>query len=1789
MMLAFAVVAALTSLAAGETDTRPYEFRLVDRRTDFVPPLVEFEKNEKWRIETKNAEASFDVTAKRRLFGAGSGELNYRATGPDAGVRISPPSPVRLPDNGFDTVSAWVRGPRWTHGANSQTTNPAPVLVSVFRTKDDRRIEIPMQPVRWMDWHWVVHRLTAAERRDLAGASFDGFAVYGFVEQTFSAIHFDNFAVWRDEMKPLSFEKRPRRNIKPLAGADQGLNTGIGRLKFPTRETTILPPSPKGRGADFRYAANTNGPAFFVRCPDGSEADVFADGGVLLMEDAHGEPVSPAKAMEIERGLSDDGEFVRWRYTAPDGTVAVVRWTFRRWGNSLVIDAFGEEGRVCEVSPGDVGGVKVAQAFTVPYLVMGPDTAPLKDSKRAPVTVFGGGARPFFRHCSADWYRTNASRIEGEHGPSGRARLRMVYRKRSDGTRVALSERFFVNVSDEFEDVLPSIPNPVSPLKHVTGSRLWRAHGSSDRARDAHFWRSMHRYGIRQVVVNDHETAWRDGGESYTMRTEFAPGRGGDEGQLKFTRLMREELGYVYGPYNNFWDAAPVNSRFSIDDVTRLSDGSMLESWMRTYAPKIANARAWTEKLVPEVQRKMGGLFNTSYCDCHTAGSPWARTDYDARVPGAATLSASFFATAEMLMAQKRHWNGPVFSEGAMRMFYAGIIDGNYADDRGYNFNDWPWIVDFDLRELHPRECDFGMGTLSMFRRSPVVMEQRHYLAHFKSDRDREELVDRFLAATLAFGHMGLLLADFCFDPPRVFGEAYGMENPRRFDFAGGMPIAWRSYFMTQAVAARYSMANAEEIRYADADGSLQTSTKAILSGAIRRQQVAVKYTGGIFVAANGNASERMRANFGGIDINLPPRSWRAWTADGEVLSESSDTGASRSDYCHSPDYIYIDGRGKRAAWPKARGVGPAVCRTDGEGWEIIILGGGDCEFKIPGAKALALDFDGKEIGEAKSRLDADGWYSVVPVKGAFSYRVSRREAAAPVTVRERTLTLPTYPFGDPDPVPPIAEKRYPYFRFDGSSQASLSHPWKTVELSNGRISLDVMPEAGGKVWGATDLATGFDFIYRNHSAKFRNIAMRGPWWSGGIEFNFGIIGHGPFTSTPVDYCVRTNADGSASVFVSMTEAICRTVWQVEVRLGRGSDFFETRTRWYNASLLPVPYYQWMNSAQKLTADSCFEFPGSNEIGHQGDAHPWPIDANGRNLSSYAANAFGGNKSYHVINGDARIFGLWYPSLKLGFMHENAVGEKYGRKLWLWTQSREGAIWEDLLTDCDGQYAELQSGRAFNQPRFNTVKTPFKHPTFSPGRTDSFTEKWGVVRDRSAYAVKTPEAAPRPTLAPADFNWSSAYGRFLRGQQALREREDALGEKELRAALELDAHFVPALAELALLSVRRGDYSAAIAYADRALAVDTYDAAANYAAGFASFAGGDSATARERLGLAAYSAEYRNAARSLMARISLREGEYFSSAEMAERVLGADAGNRDALLAQVVALRKAGRRERALEAAEAALEIWPLFHAVRREAELLRGGSGLEWRNGVGGEFPEESFLEIGDWYAESGLEEDARDCWMAAGASPVAKLRLGEYAAAQALPMPRLFPYRREDVACLDRALSANASWKFKYYRAVLAASFQDDRLADELLASCGNEPHDAAFYLFRARRGKAESRLADLKRAEELGGGWRVYRDMAAFYAERGDWANSALAAEKGLKRSPKCNALEIAYARALNGCGRWRDTVKLLEGVDILPSEFGDNACDLWQEAWRKLGDEKMAATYPESLGKGAPYKR
>jgi hypothetical protein len=336
--------------------------------------------------------------------------------------------------------------------------------------------------------------------------------------------------------------------------------------------------------------------------------------------------------------------------------------------------------------------------------------------------------------------------------------------------------------------------------------------------------------------------------------------------------------------------------------------------------------------------------------------------------------------------------------------------------------------------------------------------------------------------------------------------------------------------------------------------------------------------------------------------------------------------------------------------------------------------------------------------------------------------------------IREESIELNTYPYSDPDPVAHPENLFYPYFKFDGYARTGQSRQWKAVTLENDYIRVTVIPDIGGKVWGAVEKSTGKEFIYFNHSAKFRNIAMRGPWTAGGIEMNFGIIGHAPTTASPIDYCTRDNRDGSVSCFVSAFDMITRTWWQVEINLPPDKAYFTTSTTWSNTTSFPRPYYHWMNAGYRAADDLRFIFPGQYYLGHEGDAHQWRLDEQGRDLSRYSAHAFGGAKSMHVMGNYNEFYGAYYASDDFGSVHYSPFSDKLGMKIFLWGLSRSGMIWEDLLTDTDGQYVELQSGRLYNQAVTESGRTPFKQYSFEPNATDQWTEYWYPVKATGGIA-----------------------------------------------------------------------------------------------------------------------------------------------------------------------------------------------------------------------------------------------------------------------------------------------------------------------------------------------------------------------------------------------------------------------------------------------------------------------
>ncbi|MDO5565829.1 MAG: DUF5107 domain-containing protein, partial [Planctomycetia bacterium] len=122
-------------------------------------------------------------------------------------------------------------------------------------------------------------------------------------------------------------------------------------------------------------------------------------------------------------------------------------------------------------------------------------------------------------------------------------------------------------------------------------------------------------------------------------------------------------------------------------------------------------------------------------------------------------------------------------------------------------------------------------------------------------------------------------------------------------------------------------------------------------------------------------------------------------------------------------------------------------------------------------------------------------------------------------------------------------------------------------------------------------------------------------------------------------------------------------------------------------------------------------------------------------------------KSYHILGAPSEFYGAYWHDSKYGVASYLSMDAKRGRKIWMWGLSRQGMIWEDLLTDKPaGQYVEIQAGRLFNQCRGESSFTPFKDREFAPYSTDLWTEYWMPVLDTGGFNAVSPAASMNVTV-----------------------------------------------------------------------------------------------------------------------------------------------------------------------------------------------------------------------------------------------------------------------------------------------------------------------------------------------------------------------------------------------------------------------------------------------------------
>ena len=909
-----------TAIAASAADPRrPYEMEWAGRMADDRPPLCALTDGAGWRISGENSEATLKRATDRILFGDGVARLSYRCLGGSGKPRVfmRPPQPVSV-TNDFDALSCWVFGNN-VFGRDPKT--PSVTIDAIFIDTQGKRFAVNLGHVHHKGWFKFYGRVPRKlQARAVQGCRFDGFCVHGGWNTAFRSLDFNSFAVFKEEWKPLNL-KAPAKN-----------------LPFPVSSDTVLPP------AAFEKADASL--EFRLPEPGSARWDELAfriDGGAWI---------------SLARG---GGVF-------PDAATREASVTFVRRGNCLVADVeVPSEGlENAEVRFGAMAGLPADAVRTVfPYWTY------REKARDARPAVIGWRTRrgPFFVSATPDWTRSNASMLyalSDADALNGGVR----YRLRTDGRRNACRERFVWSFGRELSAILPKIPNPPSPWRHETGTRLWRQYGAIDRTRDIAYWRSLKRRGMTRVIVTDHESAWRLGEEqSYTFRTRCEPGRGGDAAQAAYARVMIDELGFLYGPYNNFVDLAPVNAYWDEDHVLRRGfddECAMQPAWRRCWRAKPVWAAEMCGKLAPQIQRKFS--FNCGYCDIHTCMRPWEGTDYDARVPGAGMFATALSAYGEIMLLQKKAWGGPVYSEGASHWFYSGLTDGNYAQDREYGLNAGPWLVDFDLRRMHPLECNAGMG----------MIDGSFYSAPDSRPRDRAEAVDRFLAATVAFGHSGILLPE-----RHAFGRDYGKLAICEEEF--------RSYYLLQALAARYTQANVDSIRYASSEGRFLSTEEALLSADGVRSQIAVRYADGTETVVNGSTNTMLSCAWRGGRLVLPPNGFVGITGDGRVFVWLGEKDGHRAEFCLSPDYVYMNGRGTFTRLPGGGTDGICVRRLIDAGTEEVIpFNATQIELPYAAERIEILDEAGgvaetvvPHVKEGRTRLE--------PKLGVVSYRVTRK------------------------------------------------------------------------------------------------------------------------------------------------------------------------------------------------------------------------------------------------------------------------------------------------------------------------------------------------------------------------------------------------------------------------------------------------------------------------------------------------------------------------------------------------------------------------------------------------------------------------------------------------------------------------------------------------------------------------------------------------------------------------------------------------------------------------------
>jgi tetratricopeptide (TPR) repeat protein len=381
----------------------------------------------------------------------------------------------------------------------------------------------------------------------------------------------------------------------------------------------------------------------------------------------------------------------------------------------------------------------------------------------------------------------------------------------------------------------------------------------------------------------------------------------------------------------------------------------------------------------------------------------------------------------------------------------------------------------------------------------------------------------------------------------------------------------------------------------------------------------------------------------------------------------------------------------------------------------------------------------------------------------------STGEIADKVVAREGTLTLSTYELLGENRNPVFHSMYgvahiYPYTLLLDVASEPTDKTYRTLELENKYLRVTILPDLGGRVYSVYDKISEREVFYKNPVVKFSPLAIRGAFFSGGVEFSFPVA-HAPTTTDSVNWNLREYEDGSASVSCGGLEHMSGMRWTITLTLFPDRCALAQDVRLYNPSPIPGRYHYWTNAS--LDSDDqaefiypfrrvrSYEYAGTsswplarfdlitNEPGLPGmEGVPmWPAERMMEPFNFRWEKNLLAQVSIFGRDVEWDFFGAWQHSVDHGYAHFANHRDVSGMKLWSWGQSEVGVVNQTALMDDGSLYAETQCG---------AMETQLDFAFLPPGKTRQWREWWLPLRKLGGLTCASEKAGARIHLGPGD-------------------------------------------------------------------------------------------------------------------------------------------------------------------------------------------------------------------------------------------------------------------------------------------------------------------------------------------------------------------------------------------------------------------------------------------------------